>query len=85
MRFVILAIGLLASTSAYATDCSILSSKEMYAAIVHQSRQRAGADHTCICPGDRVAGKRCTTRTTKGVKCMVSDVTSNDVVVYCSK
>lgn len=85
MRVIILAVSLLATNSAYASDCSVLSNAQMYAAIVHQSRDLAGADHTCICPGDRVGGKRCMTRTTKGVKCMVSDVTSNDVVAYCNK
>jgi hypothetical protein len=67
MRIIILAMGLLSATSSNAADCSLLTSKEMYAAIVHQSRDQAGAEHTCMCPGDRVDGKRCTTRTTKDV------------------
>ena len=85
MRTIILAFSLLASSSAYARDCAQLSTTELNSAIVQESRKAAGADRKCVCPGDRVGSKRCTARTIKGVKCMASDVTSNDVVVYCSK
>ena len=85
MRTIILAASLLASTTAYGRDCSLLSSAELYASIVQESRKAAGAATSCVCPGDRVGSKRCTSRTVKGVRCMVSDVTSSDVVAYCSK
>jgi hypothetical protein len=85
MRAILTLALLLSATSAFARDCSLLSSGQLYAAIVKESRDASGADQKCVCPGDRVGGKRCTERHAKNIKCLASDVSSNDVVVYCSK
>jgi hypothetical protein len=82
----ILALGvLLSGTTAYARDCSLLTNIQLYTAIVKESRQAFGAAHKCMCPGDRIDGRRCMERHGKNIKCLTSDVSSNDVVVYCSK
>jgi hypothetical protein len=93
MRTIVLGFLLLvASTSAYARDCSKLSDTAVRAAIVQESRQSYyNTGRPCACPEDSARnGSRCGARSASSrpggasPKCYPAEVTAAEVRAYCS-